>query len=326
MKKILLIGFLLFLLSGTPYTELNNIRIVDTIGIGKTEDGYYLYIRTVPTNNDDETVYRVEGKSLGSLFQETTKLAYKTAYYKHLGTVIIESSLLEANSQEIIYFLKEKFTQINYLLLTTPDLAAFFATDIDTYDLEQFIKQEQATNGTIHILTFDQLYANFLDPLEQAAIPQIRVQNQEINVAGLQIIDESTVLNQQQARSHYLLSDQLTKFQQTMTLDQQAYHLQLDNLHTTIRYQNNTLTIKIKGVLDSDDFVANYKKQLEEAITKQLTDEIIALLAEQQQEKATTTPIINTIYRKIRNQKRSIEAFHKATLIIDINWQWKGEI
>ena len=108
MKKMIIPILILLLLTGyTPYVEVNDLVIVDMIGLEKVNDKYLLTVNTIKeekTDNATKSIYQVstfEGNSLGSIFLKAKKINNKKAYYGHLKLVVFQSKLLD---KEIINY------------------------------------------------------------------------------------------------------------------------------------------------------------------------------------------------------------------------------
>ena len=114
---------ILLLLTGyTPYVEVNDLVIVDMIGLEKVNDKYLLTVNTIKeekTDNATKSIYQVstfEGNSLGSIFLKAKKINNKKAYYGHLKLVVFQSKLLD---KEIINYFQKEFKEMNYLIIGT---------------------------------------------------------------------------------------------------------------------------------------------------------------------------------------------------------------
>ncbi len=99
MKKLLIttiIFILLFIFIVPPYNELNNIAIIDSIGIEKTNDNYIVYLREIiPKKSDNGIKY--------------TYKIYKT-YTNKLENI---ESKLQKNVKKKLYLNKVKYLVIN---------------------------------------------------------------------------------------------------------------------------------------------------------------------------------------------------------------------
>ena len=123
MKKIIIVAItLLLILSHTPYYDLNELAVVDTIGISQKENKYYLYLNIVNENNK---TYKIKGDSLGEIFLKANTINNKKTYFKHLNIIIFDTSIL--NNNKLLYFLKKEFTTIDYLTVATDNLNSIFS-------------------------------------------------------------------------------------------------------------------------------------------------------------------------------------------------------
>ena len=116
MKKIIIPILVLLLLTGyTPYVEVNDLVIVDMLGLEKVDNYYILTINTVyeeKDNNATKSIYKdyvFKGKSLGKVFLEAKKINTKKAYYGHLKLVVFQSKLLD---KELINYFQKEFPSI----------------------------------------------------------------------------------------------------------------------------------------------------------------------------------------------------------------------
>ncbi len=332
MKKWIILFSLLFLITGcTSYTELNQMAVVDMIGITKQDNIYHLYLTIIQPKKEENTttdrhkVYEVTGKSLGEIFEQANHLNNKITYYKHLSILVLDEDLIQQDSQIMISFLKEKFTQINYILICSPTVKELIETYPNHQTIEQFIKKEQTEDGSIIPITFDQLYASYLDDQQLAYLPTLSLENEKIIVEGMTKLDTLKTLSKDEARLHYLLTNDITNFNLPILYQDTSYEILFSHLKSSITYQNQTLHISITGMLDSDDVDKNSRKKIEKIWEEKLAKDSKDFIVKEQEAKTTTTSMINTIYLKVRDKKKAVEAFEKAHLDIKVQLKWKGE-
>ena len=98
MKKIIIISIVLLLFLGhTPYYDLNELAVVDTIGISYNDNKYNLYLNIV---NEDNKTYKITGDSLGEIFLKGETINNKRTYYKHLSVIIFDTNVLNDNKHK----------------------------------------------------------------------------------------------------------------------------------------------------------------------------------------------------------------------------------
>ena len=55
MKKIILLVGIIILISGTPYQELNQLLLIDTIAITKQNNDYHLYLSAISSTKEEDS-------------------------------------------------------------------------------------------------------------------------------------------------------------------------------------------------------------------------------------------------------------------------------
>lgn len=329
MKKILILIIILIFISGTPYIELNQLAIVDMIGIAYQDNQYILYITTLEAEKEtDKTtteheVYQITGNSLGEVFEKAKLVNQKTTYYKHVSVLLLDEQLLKYNLSETITFLKNKLNQMNYILLSTDKVANIIKTYPNHTTIERFIKKEQNESGSIFPLTFDELYANYLDPLRQAYIPSITLNQTELQTNG--IFQLNTNKKDENPQITYLLTNKIDSFHQPYIYQNKSYELVLTHLKSSIQYKNKNIFITISGWIDSDDIHSTKTKEIQQSFQNDVTKQIQEYIQSEQNNQITTTSLMNIIYLKERKEDKTITAFQNADIQIHWNIKWKGE-
>ena len=160
MKKIIIPILVLLLLTGyTPYVEVNDLVIVDMLGLEKVDNDYILTINTVyeeKDNNATKSIYKdyvFKGKSLGKVFLEAKKINTKKAYYGHLKLVVFQSKLLD---KEIINYFQKEFKEMNYLIIGTDSrINDLFKKYNGSSKIIKAVNKEKISNADIHLATFE---------------------------------------------------------------------------------------------------------------------------------------------------------------------------
>ena len=107
MKKIILL--LIFFLTGCyNYQDINDLAIINTITINKTENQYELNIEVINTNTKKNTTYKTIGFSIDDIFNSIEQIVPKNTTYDHLKIIIINSNMQNDFDKLINYLFKEK--------------------------------------------------------------------------------------------------------------------------------------------------------------------------------------------------------------------------
>ena len=310
MKKIIVFLIILLIFLGyTPYNELNNLAVIDTLGIDFYDNKYYLYLNVI---NDDNKVYTVTGDSLGEVFMKAKNIDNKKTYYKHLEVAIFNTNTLNKST---INFFKDEFTSIDYLVLSTEDrLNNLFENFHKRNDYKNFIKKEKETTATIINTTFKDVLSSSLDNIKDANIPLISYNN-NIKSNGIFIPFKKIILDNNLTRASYLLNDKIDSFNTTIKLDNKSYEVILYNLKSNTNYKDNTINIKITGNIDSPD--SNDLSTLKKKAINNLKSDIEKLLKEEQNKEYNISNTINYIYLKTR--ELNYNTYKNTNIKISIN-------
>lgn len=312
MKKIIFISIILLLLLGhTPYNDLNELAVVDTIGLSFNNNKYNLYLNIINENNK---TYKITGNSLGEVFLKGKVINNKKTYYKHLSVLICDINILKNN--KLFSFLKDEFTTIDYLTLSTTNLDNLFNKYHKTNDYKSFIKKEKNLEGTIINTTFKDLLSNYLNNIKSTPIPLIDINKNKLISNGTFIIDKDYILNKDLTKTYYLLNNKITSYNEKIKLNKSYLEISLYNLKTTINYKSNKLIIKITGKIDSPD-TSNLDK-VKNKIKKDLLNNIKELIKLETKKDIKITSINNIIYLKEKNNFTNSYKNSKKEIIIDL--------
>ena len=317
MKKIIICLIVLLLFLGyTPYDELNNLAVVDTIGLDFTDNKYTLYLNVI---NDDNKVYTITGNSLGEVFLKARNIDNKKTYYKHLEIVVFNTNTLD---DTIIKFFKDEFTSIDYLVFATEDkVSELFSHYHKRRDYKSFIKKEKEMSGSIINTTFKELLSSNSDDIKDGFIPLISYKESLIS-NGIFIPSKNITLDKEVARASFLLNDKIDSFNTNIKLNDKSYEVSLYNLKTNTKYKDNTIIIKITGNIDSPD--SNDLRDLKKESIKMLKDDIEELLNSEKNNTYNISNTINHIY--LQTRKLDYDTYKSTKLSIDINLLEKENI
>ena len=312
MKKIIIISIILLLFLGhTPYYDLNELAVVDTIGISYNDNKYNLYLNIV---NEDNKTYKITGDSLGEIFLKGETINNKRTYYNHLSVIIFDTNVL--NDNKLFTFLKDEFTTIDYLTLSTNNLDNLFTKYHKSNDYKSFITKERDLEGTIINNTFKDLLSTYLDNNKSSSLPLIDINNDKLISNGNYIIDKDYILNKDLTKAYYLLNNKVSSYNEKIKIDDNYLEASLYDLKTIIKYNNNELEIKVTGKVDSPDTL-NLSK-VKNKVKKKLLTDIKDIINLEIKDDIKITNISNTIYLKERDNLNNSYEKSKKNIIIDL--------
>lgn len=289
MKKMIIPILILLLLTGyTPYVEVNDLVIVDMIGLEKVNNKYLLTVNTIKeekTDNATKSIYQVstfEGNSLGSIFLKAKKINNKKAYYGHLKLVVFQSGLLD---KEIINYFQKQFTQMNYLIVgTNSDIKSLFKKYDSSSKIIKEINKKRIDDANIYLSTFEDYLKDIVNKKRESTLPIISL-DKGLTTTGLEVYQKNILIDAKQAKINYLLNNKLTSFHQEITIDNKSYEVEFNNVKSMLIKDTVTIAMDIS----SSDI--NNSKKLTNAIKKLFKKEINEFLTYQKDNNIKTTLI-----------------------------------
>ena len=279
MKKIIIPILVLLLLTGyTPYVEVNDLVIVDMLGIEKVDNDYILTINTVyeeKDNNATKSIYKdyvFKGKSLGKVFLEAKKINTKKAYYGHLKLVVFQSKLLD---KEIINYFQKEFKEMNYLIIGTDSrINDLFKKYNSSSKIIKAVNKEKISNADIHLATFEDYLKDIVNKKRTSTLPVVSLNNNNLVVKGLETYQKNILLSKEQAKITYLLNNKITSFHQSIKLNDKYYEVEFNNIKTLYQQGKVNLLMDIKCSDTSNKKIKELKKVVEELFRKEI-DELL---------------------------------------------------
>lgn len=279
MKKIIIPILVLLLLTGyTPYVEVNDLVIVDMLGLEKVDNDYILTINTVyeeKDNNATKSIYKdyvFKGKSLGKVFLEAKKINTKKAYYGHLKLVVFQSKLLD---KEIINYFQKEFKEMNYLIIGTDSrINDLFKKYNSSSKIIKAVNKEKISNADIHLATFEDYLKDIVNKKRTSTLPVVSLNNNNLVVKGLETYQKNILLSKEQAKITYLLNNKITSFHQSIKLNDKYYEVEFNNIKTLYQQGKVNLLMDIKCSDTSNKKIKELKKVVEELFRKEI-DELL---------------------------------------------------
>ena len=279
MKKIIIPILVLLLLTGyTPYVEVNDLVIVDMLGLEKVDNYYILTINTVyeeKDNNATKSIYKdyvFKGKSLGKVFLEAKKINTKKAYYGHLKLVVFQSKLLD---KELINYFQKEFKEMNYLIIGTDSrINDLFKKYNSSSKIIKAVNKEKISNADIHLATFEDYLKDIVNKKRTSTLPVVSLNNNSLVVKGLETYQKNILLSKEQAKITYLLNNKITSFHQSIKLNDKYYEVEFNNVKTLYQQGKVNLLMDIKCSDTSNKKIKELKKMVEELFRKEI-DELL---------------------------------------------------
>lgn len=275
MKKIsiLLIVILIITTGCLNYTELNDIGIIDTIGITKNNDNFLININMLtPTtaNLEENKTYKVEAKTINEAFDKLYLLTYKDINLSHLELLVLSNKLDKKDYDKINKFFlnrNDSRNTFNVVILNNYNEDSIFK--YDSKEINSLIKTNSKEDGIVMPKEFIDMAQDILD-LEISYIPTIKV-NDSIEILGYSsIYKENKLLTLRESISYNFLTNKIAK----CNLVDENLNLKVDKSFTTYKINDNKIKIVIHSTItdykDEKDIVNVYNKTIKNYLKEYL--------------------------------------------------------
>ena len=258
MKKInSLIILLLFFITGcTNYTDINDIGIINTLGIDKNDKNYIININMLTPNIDNfekNKTYQVEAPSLNEAFDKLYLLTSKDINLSHLELLIISNKIKKDDYDNISsFFLNREDSRNNFNVVILENYKKETIFKFDSKDINSLIKTNHNEDGIIAPKTFDEVIEDILN-INISYIPTINIK-ENIEILGYRsIYKEEKLLTLRESISYNFLTNKIIK----CNLVDENLNIKIDKSTTSLQVNKNKISINI------DSTLTNYGKSKE---------------------------------------------------------------
>lgn len=313
MKKIILLFSLIFIFTGcSSYTELNELNIVDTLGIDYVDNKYYLFMNVVDGSLENDEIeekfitYQTNGDTLEECFHKIYLQSPKRLYLSHIDLLILTDDAINNKFKDIINnFLKNNEYRNNFsvVLLKDIDLDAFMKKQIPAKNVNNLIKTNHKETGITKQQDLESMMKELLID-NNTYLPTIQFINDEVVIDGFTLIKNYHVfeqLSELESIIFNLLQNEITKT-----------YIKNNNIlenQTIITTKKNNITFRlVTTIMEDNDF------------KKVLKDDILAFLYKYQNKDYDILKLCEKIRRNDYNYyKKTYDLLPKLTYNIIFN-------
>lgn len=250
MKRLKYILVLIsFILTGClNYVELNDIGIINVIGIDKNNNGYIININMLTPTTDllnKSTTYEVQSKTLEEAFDKLYLLTSKKINLSHLELVMFSKSLEKKDYNNITrFFLNRNDSRNTFPTVIVENYDKNKIFNITANDINSLIETNSKDDGIVSVKTFDELTEDILN-LNISYIPCIKI-NDKVEILGYRsIYEESKLLTIKESISYNFLINKISK----CNFVDEVINIKIDSSNTKIAINQNKITININSIL-----------------------------------------------------------------------------
>mgnify|MGYP004456508477 FL=1 len=277
MKKIkYIIIIILFALTGClNYVELNDIGIINVIGIDKDNDGYVININMVTPTGDDlekSTTYEVSAYTLEEAFDRLYLLTSKKINLSHLELVMFSKNLDKTDYKNITnFFLNRNDSRNTFPVVVVENYNKSKIFSVSAYDINSLIEVNSFDDGIVSVKTFDEVTDDILN-INISYIPCIKITDKVEILGYYSIYNEQKLLSIRESISYNFLTNKISK----CNFVDENLNIKIDSSNTKITINKNKITINITSILtnytNKKDITNFYNKTLKRYLEEYLSN------------------------------------------------------
>lgn len=268
-KYLVLILALFLTTSCISYTELNDIGIIDTIGISKENNMYILDINmlTPKENNNNSIHYRVKSLTLENAFDKLYTLTTKEVNLSHIELLILDKILEKDDYENIINFYTNRpdsRNTFNVILLNNYNDASI--KNINALEINNLLETNHRADGLIKPKTIDQIITD-ISTLNISYIPIINIKDTFEIIGYHSIYLENKLLTKEESIAYNFLTNKIDK----CNLITDKINIKIDNSITTYKINKNIIQINIFSRIDNIEDI-NIKDEYKKILNTYIND------------------------------------------------------
>lgn len=281
MKKLLFLFLpLLFLTGCDSYTELNELGIINALGITYQEDSFSLTSSFVNAKKEEQevteevTTYQSTGSSIEEAFHNLYLQSSKKIYLSHLQLVVLSKEVATDKMKDILsFFIQNEESRNNFPVIITDDVSAFLSDSQTVSDCEKLLYINQQEYGSISSPTLEdiarQLYENGV-----TVVPHI-IKKEHLQTDGYIVFRDFKAmgkLDDTLSNTYLLLHNQIQKMNIPIQCENETMQLEVKESMTTIQTEKDTILIKVTSQLENMETNCDLVALYQDAIHSRIED------------------------------------------------------
>ena len=256
MKKILIIILTLLLCTGCfDYKEINDLAIINAIGVDYENDEYIITLEILNDQIDKDsskiTSYTKvgHGKNLTSAIENAADKLSKQLIFNHIKLMILSKSIIEEKFENIIdLFLRNTYFRENFYVISAtknkPETLLNHTTNeapIASTAITDTLESIRYSSNTNVLKKFDEIVEEVITYGIDTCFSNITLKDNEFIVDGMSIFNNYNYkgnLNNEYVKIYNLLTD---------NFDRPTYTINYDNLSFTTAINNGKINTEIKN-------------------------------------------------------------------------------
>lgn len=272
-KLILLLISIFFLTGCLNYVELNQIGLINVIGISKNNKNYVISINMLEATieeKEENKNYKVEAPSITQAFDKLYLLTTKNINLSHLELLILDKSLKKEDYDKIkSFFLNRNDSRDTFNVIILENYSDETLFKFNYKDINSLIETNHQEDGIVSPKSFDELIEDILN-INTSYIPTISV-NEKLEILGYRTIyNNNKLLSIKESITYNFLTNNIIK----ANLIDQNLNIKIDKSITNISINKSSMKITVSSTLtdysNEKKIESKYNKIVKEYILEYL--------------------------------------------------------
>lgn len=312
--KLIILGIIILFSTGcTSYTELNDLSIVNTLGIDYKDNKYELTVSVIEGKIDDQelekevTVFHSKKGSLEEAFQDIYLTSSKKIYLSHIDLLILSEDAINYKLKDIIRnFLENNEYRNNFNVCVLKDISLedFFNKKILADDINNLLKTNEYETSMTKVKDFETLMKELLID-GNSYLPTISFRDDFVSLLGFTLIKDYQTYNELTLDESILLN--LLTDSSNMSFINNTNILESN---TNIKTNDNNITFTLDMVVNNSN--TNFKNDLR--------DDLLEFIKRYQDDNYDILKLQDLIYKNdYQYFKKTNDLLKKLKIKININ-------
>ncbi len=292
LKWCLLLIIPCFLNGCTNYTELNELGVIESMGIEKQNDQFLISVNMISSNgqNEQEQQLRQSYMASGPTILEATQNLYlkssKKVYLSHLENLLISEEVARYNLDDVItFFINNPKSRNTFTIILTKDISPFdiIQKTLKNPRLNDLIAINSKEYGVSANISFEDFASWLLEEGMDGVMPTIKLENEQLEVDGYAFFQDNHLqayLTKEEAVIYNMLKNITSNVTFSSSCDQEVLPITLQDINTTYKSKKNNINIQLNAnimiiekhncTLSNNDIISLLNKQLKTDINNLL--------------------------------------------------------
>lgn len=330
MKKILIIILTLLLCTGCfDYKEINDLAIINAIGVDYENDEYVITLEILNDQIDKDsskiTSYTKvgHGKNLTSAIENAADKLSKQLIFNHIKLMILSKSIIEEKFENIIdLFLRNTYFRENFYVISAtknkPETLLNHTTNeapIASTAITDTLESIRYSSNTNILKKFDEMVEEVITYGIDTCFSNITLKDNEFIVDGMSIFNNYSYksnLSNEYVKIYNLLTDNFDRPTYTINYDNLSFTTAINNGKINTEINNGSINVNgnLMGRIIDNDPKYNIRdpknlERIDNDFTNLLNKKISEFIKVLQDNKSDILGITRNYYKKTRTKDKN---------------------